>query len=238
MTAGGREGLFDEVVGRLGMSGAVQPYGMTEVNALALCPAPDDPVQLRRQAGVRPAEGLEVRVVDAATGTDRPPGQPGELRLRGPQVTRGYYEKPAETREAIDEGGWLHTGDLAVRDEAGHVFFLGRLKETLRIGHQMVAPAEIEAFLVTHPKIAQAFVVGVPDPRLGEIPVAYVIPRPGATATASDVIAHCRGRIASYKVPRHVFVVPDVPRTPGPHGDKVQRAQLRDDALRVLGGAP
>jgi fatty-acyl-CoA synthase len=235
MTGGGRHGLFDEVVGRLGMAGAVQPYGMTEVNAHALCPAPDDPIELRRRAGGRLAEGLAARVADPGTGSDRPPGEAGELLLRGPQVTRGYYEKPEETRAAIDPDGWLHTGDLAVRDDAGHVFFLGRLKETLRIGHQMVAPAEIEAFLLTHPKLAQAFVVGVPDPRLGEVPVAYVIPRPGAVTKESEVIDHCRGRLAGYKVPRHVFIVPDVPRTPGPHGDKVRRARLREDALRLLG---
>jgi fatty-acyl-CoA synthase len=234
MTGGGRDGLFDEVIGRLGMSGAVQPYGMTEVNALALCPRPDDPIELRRHAGVHPAEGIEARVVDPESGVDRPAGAAGELRLRGPQVTPGYYDKPEETRAAIDPEGWLRTGDLAVRDEAGHVFFLGRLKETLRIGHQMVAPAEIEAFLATHPEVGQAFVVGVPDPRLGEVPVAYVIPRPGAAPTEAEVVAHCRERLASYKVPRHVFVVPDVPRTPGPHGDKVQRAELRADALRLL----
>jgi fatty-acyl-CoA synthase len=234
MTSGGRDGLFDEVVGRLGMTGAVQPYGMTEVNALALCPDPDDPLELRRRAGVRPAEGIEARVADPGSGIDLSPGIAGELLLRGPQVTPGYHDKPEETRAAIDPDGWLHTGDLAVRDEAGHVFFLGRLKETLRIGHQMVAPAEIEAFLVTHPEVGQAFVVGVPDPRLGEIPVAYVIPRPGAAPTEADVVAHCQGRMASYKVPRHVFVVVDVPRTPGPHGDKVQRAQLRAEALRLI----
>ena len=235
MTGGGRDGLLDEVVGRLGMSGVVQPYGMTEVNALALCPSPDDPLELRRHAGVRPAEGIEARVADPGSGADLPPGMAGELLLRGPQVTPGYYDKPEETRAAIDPDGWLHTGDLAVRDEAGHVFFRGRLKETLRIGHQMVAPAEIETFLATHPAIGQAFVVGVPDPRLGEVPVAYVIPRPGAAPTEAEVLAHCRGRLATYKVPRHVFVVPDVARTPGPHGDKVQRAELRADALRLLG---
>jgi fatty-acyl-CoA synthase len=235
MTGGGRDGLFDEVVGRLGMRGAVQPYGMTEVNALALCPCPDDPLELRRGAGVRPADGLETRVVDPVTGSERPPGHAGELLLRGPQVTSGYYRKPAETRAAIDAEGWLHTGDLAVRDEAGHVFFLGRLRETLRIGHHLVAPAEIEAFLMTHPAVAQAFVVGVPDPRLGEVAVAYVIPRPGRRSTELELIEHCRGRLAGFKVPRHVWLVPEVPRTPGPHGDKVQRARLREDALRLLG---
>jgi acyl-CoA synthetase (AMP-forming)/AMP-acid ligase II len=108
----------------------------------------------------------------------------------------------------------------------------GRLKETLRIGRQMVAPAEIKAFPM-HPGVAQAFVVGAPDPRLGEVAVAYVIPRPGATPTETEVITDCRSRLAGRKVPRHVFIVPDVPRTPGPHGDQVQRAQLRADALRL-----
>jgi fatty-acyl-CoA synthase len=235
MTGGGRHGLFDEAVTRLGMAGAVQPYGMTEVNAMALCPYPDDPLDLRRRAGVRPAEELQVRVVDPETGADRPVGEPGELRLRGSLVTRGYYKKPEETAAVIGPDGWLCTGDLAVRDETGHTFFLGRLKETLRIGHFMVAPAEIEAFLMTHPKVAQAFVVGVPDPRLGEVAVAYVIPREGASATESELVAHCRDRLAGFKVPRHIWLVRDVPRTPGPHGDKVQKAKLREAALALLG---
>ncbi len=235
MTGGGRHGLFDEVVGRLGMRGAFQPYGMTEVNALALCPSPDDPIELRRRAGVRPAAGLEVRVVDPESGVDQPPGQAGELRLRGPLVTRGYYRKPEETAATIDAGGWFHTGDLAVQDDAGHTFFLGRIKETLRIGHFMVAPAEIEAFLMRHPKVAQAFVVGVPDPRLGEVAAAYLTLRAGEAATEAELQAYCRGRLAPFKVPRHVFMVEDVPRTPGPHGDKVQKVKLREQALRTLG---
>jgi fatty-acyl-CoA synthase len=235
ITGGGRHGLFDEVVARLPLPGAVQPYGMTEVNALALCPFPDDPLEVRRHAGVWPAEGLEIRVVDPGTGQDRPPGGSGELLLRGPQVTAGYYEKPEETAAVIDPDGWLHTGDLAVQDESGRTYFLGRLRETLRIGHFMVAPAEIEAYLQSHPAVAQAFVVGVPDPRLGEVAVAYVVPREAREIRPDEVVDYCRGTIASFKVPRHVFVVPDVPRTPSPHGDKVQRGRLRDDALDRLG---
>ncbi|MGH7322821.1 MAG: AMP-binding enzyme [Candidatus Rokuibacteriota bacterium] len=99
----------------------------------------------------------------------------------------------------------------------------------------MVAPAEIEAFLMSHPKVAQAFVVGVPDPRLGEVAAAYLILRAGETATEAELQAYCRGRLASFKVPRHVWVVEDVPRTPGPHGDKVQKSKLREQALRTLG---
>ncbi|MGH7409619.1 MAG: AMP-binding enzyme, partial [Candidatus Methylomirabilis sp.] len=94
--------------------------------------------------------------------------------------------------------------------------------------HFMVAPAEIEAFIMTHPKVLQAFVIGVPDPKLNEAAVAYVIPKQGASLSEADIIAHCKGRIASYKVPRHVRIVDHVPRTPGPHGDKVQKAKLRE----------
>ena len=142
-------------------------------------------------------------------------------------MTKGYYEKPEETAKAFTPDGWFRTGDLAVRDAAGRVVFIGRLREVLRISHFMVAPGEIEDYLQTHPKVLQAFVIGVPDPRTNEAAVAYVIPRPGATVSEEEVIAHCRGRIASFKIPRHVRVVADVPRTPGPHGDKVQKARLR-----------
>jgi len=106
--------------------------------------------------------------------------------------------------------------------------FKGRLREALRISHFMVAPAEIEAFIMTHPQVSQAFVIGVPDPKLNEAAVAFVIPRDGEPLTEAEVIAHCKGKIASFKIPRHVRIVADVPRTPGPHGDKVQKAKLRE----------
>jgi fatty-acyl-CoA synthase len=226
-TGGGVQGLFEAVVERIGVRQAFQPYGMTEVNAMALVHDLDEPPESRARAGVWPADGLEARVVDPETGRDRPEGHEGELWLRGRLVTRGYYEKPEETAKAFTPDGWFKTGDLAVRDGAGRIFFIGRLREVLRISHFMVAPGEIEDYLQTHPKVLQAFVIGVPDPRTNEAAVAYVIPRPGTALTEEEVIAHCRGHIASFKVPRHVRVVADVPRTPGPHGDKVQKARLR-----------
>jgi fatty-acyl-CoA synthase len=226
-TGGGERGLFEAVVERLGMRQAFQPYGMTEVNAMALVHDLDEPFESRALAGVWPADGLEARVVDPETGRDQPVAREGELWLRGRPVTTGYYEKPEETAKAFTADGWFKTGDLAVRDAAGRIVFLARLREVLRINHFMVSPGEIEAYLQTHPKVLQAFVIGVPDPRTNEAVVAYVIPRPGASLTEQEVIAHCRGHIASFKVPRHVRVVPDVPRTPGPHGDKVQKARLR-----------
>jgi len=228
-TGGGVQGLFEAVVERIGVRQAFQPYGMTEVNAMALVHDLDEPPESRARAGVWPADGLEARVVDPETGRDQPVDHEGELWVRGRLVTQGYYEKPEETAKAFTPDGWFKTGDLAVRDGAGRIFFIGRLREVLRISHFMVAPGEIEDYLQTHPKVLQAFVIGVPDPRTNEAAVAYVIPRPGcADLTEDDVIAHCRGRIASFKVPRYVRVVADVPRTPGPHGDKVQKARLRE----------
>jgi len=228
-TGGGVEGLFEAVVDRLGVRRAFQPYGMTEVNAMALVHDLDEPTEVRALAGIWPADGLEARVVDPESGRDQPVDREGELWLRGRLVTTGYYRKPEETAKAFSPDGWFKTGDLAMRDAAGRVIFRGRLREVLRISHFMVAPGEIEAYLQTHPKVLQAFVIGVPDPRTNEAAVAYVIPRPGCgDLTEDEVIAHCRGRIASFKVPRHVRVVADVPRTPGPHGDKVQKARLRE----------
>jgi fatty-acyl-CoA synthase len=228
MTGGGRDGLFEEILRKLGVPQAYQPYGMTELNALSMLHDLDESDESRALPGIWPPEGLEVRVVDPETCLDVPVGREGELWFRGRLVTRGYYDKPEETAKAFTPDGWFKTGDFAVRDGEGRTIFKGRLREVLRISHFMVSPAEIEAFVQTHPKVSQAFVIGVPDPKMNEAAVAYVIPKPGQRLTEADVIAHCKGKIASYKVPRHVRIVDDVPRTPGPHGDKVQKTKLRD----------
>jgi fatty-acyl-CoA synthase len=225
---GGGPAMFDAVIKRLGVAQAFQPYGMTEVNALSLFHDLDEPLELRAQPGIVPPPGLEVRVVHPDTGRLCAADEEGELQFRGPLVTRGYFDKPEETRAAFTEDGWFRTGDLASHDGHGHTVFKGRLKETLRISHFMVAPGEIEAYLSTHPDVEQAFVVGVPDPEMNEVPVAYVIPRPDARPSEDELRAFCRGKIASYKIPRHVRFVADVPRTPSPHGDKVQRVKLRE----------
>jgi len=228
MTGGGRAGLFEEILRTLGVPQAYQPYGMTELNALSMLHDLDESDASRALPGVWPAEGLEVRVVDPETGENMPVGREGELWFRGRLVTRGYYKKPDETAAVFTADGWFRSGDLAVRDAEGRTVFKGRLREVLRISHFMVAPAEIEAFIMTHPKVLQAFVIGVPDPKLNEAAVAYVIPKQGEPLTEADIMAHCKGKIASYKVPRHIRIVDDVPRTPGPHGDKVQKAKLRE----------
>jgi fatty-acyl-CoA synthase len=232
MTSGGAQSLFDEVIARVGLSQAFQPYGMTEVNALALYHDLDEPAESRKLPGVWPAPGLEVRVVNPETGQSCKAGEEGELQHQGALVTRGYYKKPEETAKAFTEDGWFRSGDLAVRDEAGRTIFKGRLREVLRISHFMVAPREIEEFLMAHPRVHQAFVVGVPDVKLGEAPVAYVIPKEGEILSEAELTAYCKGKIASYKIPRHIRLVKEVPRTPGPHGDKVQKPKLREQAIQ------
>jgi fatty-acyl-CoA synthase len=235
-TGGGGHGLFEALVERIGVPLAYQPFGMTEINAMALVHDLDEPVALRALPGIKPVPGIEARVVHPGTGAACRPDEEGELQFRGPRVTRGYWNEPGETAAAMTPDGWFRSGDLGVRTAEGHLVFRGRLREVLRISHHMVAPGEIEAFLMSHPAVAQAFVVGVPDPRRNEAPVAYVIARAGAAQpTEEELQAFCRGRIASFKVPRAIRVVADVPRTPGPHGDKVQRGRLREQAMRDLG---
>lgn len=234
-TGGGAHGLFEAFVERIGVRLAYQPFGMTEVNAMALVHDLDEPLPLRGIPGIKPVPGIEVRVAHPETGAICGADEEGELQFRGPRVTRGYWDKPEETARAWTEDGWFRSGDLGVRTREGHVVFRGRLREVLRISHHMVAPGEIEAFLMSHPDVDQAFVVGVPDPRTSEAAVAYVILRPGAALAEADLQAYCRGRIASFKIPRAIRFVDDVPRTPGPHGDKVQRGRLREQALRDLG---
>jgi fatty-acyl-CoA synthase len=226
---GGRHGLLEDVLERL-VPLAFHPYGMTEVNAMSLVHDLDEPAVDRLVPGVWPAPGLEARIADPETGA--PSGIDGELQFRGPLVTRGYYDKPDETQAAFTSDGWFKSGDLGVQDRSGRVIFRGRLKETLRISHHMVAPGEIEAFLLAHPAVGQAFVVGIPDARTNEAPVAYVIRKPDARVTEDELRAWCHGKIASFKIPRGVRFVDDVPRTPSPHGDKVQRVKLREMARK------
>ena len=229
-TGGGRHGLLEEVLERL-MPLAFQPYGMTEVNAMSLLHELDEPAAERLLPGIWPAPGLQARIAHPDTGAPARVDEEGELQFRGALVTSGYYDKPDETKAAFTADGWFKSGDLGRRDDRGRVIFSGRLKETLRISHHMVAPGEIEGFLLAHPGVAQAFVVGIPDAKTNEAPVAYIIRKAAARVTEDELRAWCHGKIASFKIPRRVRFVDDVPRTPSPHGEKVQRVKLREMAL-------
>jgi fatty-acyl-CoA synthase len=215
-------------------SGLVSGFGMSEIGVGVSVGALDSTEEQSCEASGYPAPGYEVRIVDPSTGKDRPPDTPGEILVRGYTLMRGYYNKPEATAAAIDAEGWLHTGDMGLLRADGHLRFMGRYRDMLKVGGENVDPMEVEAFLMSHPGISQVAVVSYPDARLSEVGVAFVCRAAGHTLTEEDVLAHCRGRIASFKIPRHVFFIEDFPMT---SSGKIQKVKLRDDALRRLASA-
>jgi len=207
-------------------------FGMTETwLGVALCALDDDETHRCETSGY-PGLGYEVRVIDSDTGAASGVGVPGELQVRGESVMREYYKKPAETAATLAEDGWLRTGDAAMWLEDGYIRFLGRYKDMLKVGGENVDPMETEGLLLEHPAIHQVAVVGLPDARLGEVPVAYVACAPGVHIEADAVIAYCRGKVASFKVPRHVIFLDSFPMT---ESGKIRKADLRVDAKQRLG---
>ena len=176
-------------------------YGMTEIGVGITGSFLDTDEETRVTMSGWPLPGYEIKVVDPATGATLPPDQVGEICVRGYQVMQGYYKKPEETAQTIDADGWLHTGDSGLVRADGCMRFLGRYKDLLKVGGENVDPSEVEGLLLDDPRIAHVAVVGVPDPRLAEVPVAFVIRAPGPTLVEADILALCRGRIASFKVP-------------------------------------
>lgn len=210
----------------------VSGWGMSEVwTALVVGHITNTPEQ-RCEASGYPMLDVELRVIDPETGLDQPPGTPGELLCRSYTTMLGYYKDPAATAATIDEGGWLHSGDLARLRPDGHLVFMGRLKDMLKVGGENVAPAEVEGRLRELDGVTDVAVVGYPDPRLGEVPVAYVLVEPGADVGEEALLDHLRGKVASFKVPRHVRIVDVLPMTPT---GKVRKVELRARALEELG---
>lgn len=209
----------------------ISGYGMSEFGVGVAIGALDSTEEQSCEASGYPAPGYEIRVVDPATGRDQPMGTPGEILVRGYTLMRGYYNKPEATAAAIDKDGFMHTGDMGVFRADGHLRFMGRYKDMLKIGGENVDPMEVEAYLMSHPGIDLAAVVAYPDARLSEVGVAFVRRAPGAAVTEDDVLAHCRGRIASFKIPRRVVFVDDFPMT---SSGKIQKVTLREEALRRL----
>jgi fatty-acyl-CoA synthase len=211
----------------------VSGFGMSEIGVGVAIGALDSTEEQCCEASGFPAPGYEVRIVDPQTGRDQPTEVPGEILARGYTLMRGYYEKPEATAAAIDADGWLHTGDMGLLRADGHLRFMGRYKDMLKIGGENVDPMEVEAFLMTHPAVNLVAVVSFPDARLSEVGVAFVRSEPGQALTEDDVLAHCRGRIASFKIPRRVIFVDDFPMT---SSGKIQKVKLRAEALRLAGG--
>jgi HIP---CoA ligase len=216
------EALMYRIRDELGVATVTSPYGLTEVAGTATVCQPGTSVEKMSTTVGTAIPGTEVAIVDAG-GQPLPPGQAGEIVIRGYNVMVGYFEEPTATAEAIDADGWLHTGDVGHLDEDGFLTVTGRLKDVFQAGGFNVYPAEVEHLLATHPMIAEAAVIGVPDPRLGEVGHAFVIPAPGCSPSADEVIAFARERIANFKVPRAVTFVSELPRTPL---GKVQKFRL------------
>ncbi|MFO7751942.1 MAG: AMP-binding protein [Desulfobacteraceae bacterium] len=206
-------------------------YGQTEASPGITQTRPEDSLDIRVSTVGRALPNVEVKIVDIATGDEMPPGEQGELCARGYNVMKGYYKMPEETSKAIDEDGWLHTGDLAIMDENGYCRITGRIKDMIIRGGENIYPKEIEEFLYTNPKIRDVQVVGVPSDKYGEEVAAFVQLNPEVECTDDEIRDFCRERISYYKIPRYIFFVDEYPATAS---GKIQKYKLRDMAANHI----
>jgi fatty-acyl-CoA synthase len=214
----------------LGMD-ALVVYGLTEATGGTHWTRPGDPIDKRvSTVGLRTPE-IEDRIVEPATGAPLGPGEEGEVCIAGPTLMLGYYKNPGATADKIRDG-WLHTGDMGVKDADGYVRITGRLTDMIIVGGFNTYPAEIENFYLRHPKVLDVSIVGVPDPVMGEAVMAFVIPKTGHTLTGEDVTAFARGRIANFKVPKYVEIVESFPLT---GSGKVQKFRQKAYAVEKYG---
>ncbi len=199
-------------------------FGMTEAAGMVTFTPVSDPDHLRFHTNGLPFPGLELRITGDDGTTVLGAGADGEIQFRGPNALRSYLDDPDATAATILDGGWVRTGDRGRLDETGHLIYVGRIKEILKVGGENVAPAEVEALLSTHPAVAMAQVVGRPDPKYGEVPVAFVELMPGRTASTEELIDHCRGQVANFKLPREIRFVTEWPMS----ATKIQKFKLRE----------
>ena len=223
--------VMKRVVAEMHMSEVTIAYGMTETSPVSFQTAVDDPEDRRVGTVGRVHPHVEVKIIDG-DGRIAPVGSPGELCVRGYSVMLGYWDDPARTAEAIDQAGWMRTGDLATIDEAGFGNIVGRVKDMVIRGGENIYPREIEEFLYGHPKIGDVQVVGVPDPKYGEELCAWIKPRAGEDVSEEEIRAFCKGQIAHYKIPRYVRFVESFPMTVT---GKIQKFIIRDTMIEELG---
>jgi acyl-CoA synthetase (AMP-forming)/AMP-acid ligase II len=218
--------LIEQMHGRLGLECVVAGFGITESSGIVTMCRYDDPPEIIAHTCGRPLPGLEVRVADD-DGSDVAHGEPGEILVRGYTLMRGYLDDPEQTALAIDGDGWLHTGDIGVLRADGNLAITDRKKDMFVVGGFNVYPAEIENVMASHPHIGQVAVVGMPDDRLGEVGIAYVVPRPNIVIDPDEIIGWCREAMANYKVPRAVEIVDALPLNAS---GKVLKYELRERA--------
>ncbi len=210
----------------------ISGFGMSEVWAYVACNNPSHTREQRVYASGYPMNDYEFKVIDPETGNEQPVNVPGELLIKGYAIMKGYWDKPEATAQTLVDG-WVHSGDTAYLREDGHLVFMGRAKDMLKVGGENVSPAEVEAYLRNMPEVQDASVVAYPDSRLTEVPVAYVILKPGQQVPGDELIERMKGRIASFKIPRHVIFVEGFPMT---SSGKIRKVELRADARQRLDG--
>ena len=225
------EPLMRKAMEKMNLTELVIAYGLTETSPVITVTPRNDSIALRTQTVGKVLPELEVKIVDPFSGEQCAPGTPGELCCRGYSVMSGYYNNPEATAEAIDQDRWLHSGDQATIDAVGYVRITGRIKELIIRGGENIAPKEVEDLLRHHPAIADVYCYGVPDEKYGEEVAAAIRLNPEASTTAEEIRAFCHGRIAKFKVPRHIRFVDSFPMTAS---GKIQRFKLREQFIANL----
>jgi fatty-acyl-CoA synthase len=224
--------VMKKVQSRMNMTEVTICYGMTETSPVSTQSTTDDPLEKRVGTVGRVHPHAEIKVIDPESRRIVPRGERGELCSRGYMVMLGYWNNEAATQEAIDSARWMHTGDLATMDEEGYLKIVGRIKDMIIRGGENVYPREIEEFLYGHPDVSDVQVIGIPSERYGEEVMAWVRLREEASLSGDDLEAYCRGRIASFKIPRHWKFVNEFPMTVT---GKIQKFRMRETAIEELG---
>jgi len=209
----------------------ITAWGMTEVGVGATRSYLDSSVDDRCLASGHPLPGYEFKIIEPSTGEIQSFGDLGELCVRGYSLMQGYYKKEQETNEVIDQDGWLHTGDVAVMREDFRMRFLGRYKDMLKVGGENVDPMEVEAYILSHPAVNKAQIIGISDNRLSEVPCACIVLETGHSLELDELDQFCRGQMASFKIPRKLILMDDFPMT---SSGKVQKFRLRELADEYL----
>jgi len=223
--------VMKRVISEMHMTEVTICYGMTETSPVSTQTTADDDMDRRVSTVGRVHPHVEIKITDPETGRVVPRGTPGELCTRGYSVMLGYWDEPGKTAEAIDAARWMHTGDLAVMDEAGYLNIVGRIKDLVIRGGENIYPREIEEFLYGHPAIEEVQVIGVPDLKYGEELCAWIRLRPGAELDAAAVREYCQGKIAHYKIPRYVRFTAEFPMTVT---GKIQKFKMRETSVTEL----
>jgi fatty-acyl-CoA synthase len=223
--------VMKQVIDKMHMNEVTICYGMTETSPVSTQTSADDPIEKRVSTVGRVHPHVEIKVVDPETGAVVPRGTPGELCSRGYIVMLGYWNNQEATREAIDSGRWMHTGDLATMDAEGYLNIVGRIKDMIIRGGENIYPREIEEFLYTHPAVQDVQVIGVPDEKYGEEVMAWVILKEGQQVSEEQIRDFCRGKIAHHKVPRYVKFTDGFPMTVT---GKIQKFKMRETAVEEL----